>query len=147
MSSGLWQKWLYLPHHWDAEEKGKNGQWALKCSPGQSSVGEQKVDCSSTGNLQLANPLHSPPNCPPVHPLLLHCHPLVLILLLPVIICHRAKLSSPPAHYSTRQHQSSWKAIFKTRIYGVDLKNKYLLTTYSCLKLMTSRIWQIFTFL
>ena len=34
----------------------------------QSSVGEQKVDCSSTGNLQLVNPLHSPPNCPPSIP-------------------------------------------------------------------------------
>ena len=36
----------------------------------------------------------SPPNYPPLHPLLLHCYPLVLILLLPIIICHRAKFFS-----------------------------------------------------
>ena len=89
--------------HW----KDHRAVWESKSSAGLI------VPAQATCNLPACD---SPPNYPPVQP---HCYPPVLILLLPIIICHWAKLSSRPAHHSARHHLRLWKAITKnkTRIY------------------------------
>ena len=85
--------------HW----KDHRAVWESKSSAGLI------VPAQATCNLPACD---SPPNYPPVQP---HCYPPVLILLLPIIICHWAKLSSRPAHHSARHHLRLWKAITKTK--------------------------------
>ena len=114
------QDWLYAPLAVRRKVRMVRGVWESL----------SWVDCCGSGN-------DSPPNYPPLHhPLLLHCYPLVLILLLPIIICHRAKFSPPAASLKiveshgaiAAQNQNTWSELLWISCY--QPRNEKGLTYY-----------------